>query len=400
MSRTFTLGAVFGVIAAFAAGCGGEATPAPSAPPAPAPSAEPPPAPTPEPAPTAEKAPEPPKPPTQEQLVAWYQGCWGKFSAKAWDDFTKCYSADAVSDQVDTGMPTATGPAAIVEGSKQFVSAFPDVTGELQLTLVNGKNIVGVGLVRGTHTGPMKGPMGELPATGKKVGYLIGHVLETDDAGLAKREWLFSDSSTTMAQLGMNPMPARPVLEQGWAEKVTVIAKGDETETKNVAAYNKDVESFNKHDVKALSEGVAESLVWSEMAMPKDQNKKEMTAGLKEMFKGFTDLKLSPTSTWGAGDYVVVVGHMDGTNDGNVPSMKLKKTGKKVSLTFLEIDKYKDGKITNAWLFYDGGAFANQLGLIPPPGEKKSDKKHEEKKHEEKKSGGDKKHDSKGSKKK
>ena len=61
---------------------------------------------------------------------------------------------------------------------------------------------------------------------------------------------------------------------------------------------------------------------------------------------------------------------MTGTNDGDVPMMKLKKTGKPIDVTFLEIDKVKDGKVTNAWLFYDNMAFASQLGLMPPPGEK------------------------------
>jgi predicted ester cyclase len=81
-------------------------------------------------------------------------------------------------------------------------------------------------------------------------------------------------------------------------------------------------------------------------------------------------LKITPTSVWGAGDYVVATGKIAGTNDGDMKAMKLKKTGKKVDMSWLEIDRFKDGKLAEGWLFYDGMAFANQLGLVPPPGAK------------------------------
>lgn len=45
--------------------------------------------------------------------------------------------------------------------------------------------------------------------------------------------------------------------------------------------------------------------------------------------------------------------------------MKLKKTSKKVSLPFFEIDRFDGGKIKEAWLFFDGITFASQLGMIP-----------------------------------
>jgi len=49
-----------------------------------------------------------------------------------------------------------------------------------------------------------------------------------------------------------------------------------------------------------------------------------------------------------------------------MPEMKLKKTGKPVSLHFLEIDKFVAGKTKNMWVFTNGAAAAAQLGLLPP----------------------------------
>jgi len=43
--------------------------------------------------------------------------------------------------------------------------------------------------------------------------------------------------------------------------------------------------------------------------------------------------------------------------------MKLKKTGKKVSVPYLSIDRLEGGKIKEGWLFFDGANFASQLGL-------------------------------------
>ena len=75
----------------------------------------------------------------------------------------------------------------------------------------------------------------------------------------------------------------------------------------------------------------------------------------------FPDVKITPVSSWAAGDYVVVTGTFEGTNTGDMPSMKMKKTGNKVSAHFLEIFQFDKGKVTNDWLFYNGAAFATQL---------------------------------------
>jgi predicted ester cyclase len=332
--------------------------------------------------------PEPPKPPevkpkTPEELAALYNECWGHFSAKDWDKFKGCYAEGATSEMVNSGMPTLTGPSDIIEkGAKMGTTAFPDMKGELQLTLVNGKNVVGVALINGTNDGPLVGPGGEMPATKKKIGYLVGHVVQFDEKNQVAKEWLFDDQATMLGQLGLNPMPVRPVMDKGWAEKQTVIAKDDDVERANVEIYKKTVEAFNKHDAKAMSAMLDDKVVWSEVAMEKDMDKKEMSKGLAGMWKGFSDLKIEPANVWGAGDYVVSVAKMTGTNDGDVPMMKLKKTGKPIDISFLEIDKIKDGKVQTAWLFYNNLAFATQLGLVPPPGEKKAEGKADEKKAE------------------
>jgi len=336
------------------------------APLAPPPAAAPAPAPT----PVVEAKKEEPKPVplTAEQKVKFYQDSWAAFNAKDFAKFQAMWAENATSEMLDMGPPLV-GPAAITEtGAKGFAAGFPDVKGEAQLTLVNGNNVVGIVLLRGTNTGTSVTPMGPVPPTNKKIGFLAAHSIEVNDAGKAVKELVAYDGGTVAGQLGLMQMPHRKALETGWTEKPIAVATGSELEKSNLAAFNKGVEGFNKHDAGAALAAAADDVVFSKQSAPADlTGKKEVQKGLEESFKAFPDVKLEIKSAWSAGDYVVSVGTWSGTNTGDMPAMKLKKTGKAVSVHFIEVDKFVGGKTKNMWLFTNGAAAAAQLGLLPPP---------------------------------
>jgi len=101
-----------------------------------------------------------------------------------------------------------------------------------------------------------------------------------------------------------------------------------------------------------------------DMAMPADQSAKESLAGMQEFFKAFPDAKLSPESLWAAGSYVVAAGRLTATNKGPAPAMGIKRpTGKALSIQYLDVTRWENGKLQEEWMFYDGAAFARQLGL-------------------------------------
>lgn len=312
--------------------------------------------------------PEKPKPLEGEALAAHYQQCWDAWNQRKWDDFGNCYAEDAVSEQAGSPMPKAEGRDAIVARHKGYAEAMPDAKGGPQLTIVDGRTIAAITLVHGTQTAPLKGPMGEIPPTGKKMGGLSGHVVEFNDQNQIAKEWWFQDTGTMMGQLGLSKQPVRPAMEKGWDQTVTLVSKGDDAEKANVDVYSQVAEAFNKHDAKGIDALMADDLVWTEAAMPKDLNKKEAIAGTKDMWKGFPDAKTDVQHTYAAGDYVIATGMMSGTNKGDMPSMKLKKTGKSVSLPFFEAVQIKDGKVAHDWLFYDSAGMMQQLGMMPPPG--------------------------------
>jgi predicted ester cyclase len=300
-----------------------------------------------------------------QALVDAYTACWGHFNKRAWDDFKACYAKDALSS--GSGLPDARGPAIVDVHSKPFVAAFSDIVGTHQLVLANGPIVASITLLAGTNDGPMKTPMGELPATKKRLGQLVAHVVQAGGGATARREWLVNDNATMMAQLGLAKLPARPAIASGVAQPVVVVGSGSAGEKAALAAAKKLYAHFNAHDQK-MFDGLAADVVDANASMPADIKGKAAVAGFVAGFwQMSSNVKLTVDQQFAAGDYVVTVGSFGGTNDGDHPGMGLKKTGKKFKTAIIEITKWQDGKVVQLWPFFDSADLAQQLGLVPPP---------------------------------
>jgi ketosteroid isomerase-like protein len=314
-------------------------------------------------------APAAPPPATADERSKWFKDCWASFNAKDYAKFQGCYAENATSEQVDMGMPPLSGRQNIVDKqAKLFATAVPDLTGESQLTIVSGNDILSVVLLKGTHKGPLPGPQGEIPASNKKIGYLaVQHVQTTADGRAIAKERFIYDGATFMSQIGVSPAPARKPLEQGWADKASLVSSGSDAEKANVAALGAWTGAMNKHDAAALGALMTDDVVFSDLSSPADRvGKKEAQKSHEDMLKAFPDLKIDQSGAWAAGDYVVSAGRFSGTNTGDMPSMKLKKTGKAVNVEYYMVTKIAGGKVKSNWLFTNGVAFAGQLGILPP----------------------------------
>lgn len=306
-----------------------------------------------------------PKAVSDADRVAFYQDCWKLFSTHDFAKFKGCYADTAVSMQSGYGSPKVTGPDAIVNSSMEFAKAFPDIAGEGQLILVDGPRIASVFLLKGTNSGPMAGPGGQVtPATNKKLGVYFGHIVDLEpNAMKVTMETGINDGGTVAAQLGLVKMPARPVVEHGATSPLVVMARNDATEEANMKAEATQLEAWNRHDIAGVKNYFDPGLVFHDFGGPADQNLAQTLDSISGFWKGFSDLHLTYAETWPAADYVVMTGTLTGTNDGPFPPLTAKKTGKKVNLPFIEIDRLKDGKVAEVWLFYDSATFAGQLGL-------------------------------------
>jgi predicted ester cyclase len=98
------------------------------------------------------------------------------------------------------------GPQANKEYNQNFITAFPDARAEAKNIFAQGKHVIVEGVFTGTHNGTLKTPMGDVPATGRKVKGEYVQIFEVD-RGLVKKAQLLYDQVQLMTQLGMAPAP-------------------------------------------------------------------------------------------------------------------------------------------------------------------------------------------------
>jgi predicted ester cyclase len=96
------------------------------------------------------------------------------------------------------------GPQAVKEYNQNFVTAFPDARVEAKNIFTQGNTVIVEGVFTGTHAGPLKTPMGDVPATGRRVSGEFIQIFEVD-RGLVKRDHLVYDQVQLMTQLGLAP---------------------------------------------------------------------------------------------------------------------------------------------------------------------------------------------------
>jgi predicted ester cyclase len=230
--------------------------------------------------------------------AARYAACLHAYDTQDWTVLATCYAANVVQEEPDTGSPPWKGVAAAVGHLQLFAKSFPDSTIQPQLTLVSGRHVVGMNLLRGTNTGPLPG---NPTPTGKPIGYLFAHPLELDDAGLITSEWIVYDHATLFGQLGLGAPPARPLTTTGASDRPVVVATGSATEAANLAAYQKAIAAWSAHDKTAFAAGLADGVVWSERSLSEDLDRSALLTRTTQMWSGFSDLKRTPNAPWPPG---------------------------------------------------------------------------------------------------
>ena len=90
---------------------------------------------------------------------------------------------------------------------RTWAQAFPDATVDIVKIIDTGDEAVAEVTYRGTHTGPLASPQGEIPGTGRRV-ELPGVMWITVREGRIATFRGFYDTASMMAQLGLMPEPA------------------------------------------------------------------------------------------------------------------------------------------------------------------------------------------------
>ena len=82
------------------------------------------------------------------------------------------------------------------------MAAFPDLRHEL-ISFADGGEMVATELrIRGTHTQTLRGPNGDVPATGRQVDFVAANYIRVGDG--RAREWhIYFDQLAFLQQLGL-----------------------------------------------------------------------------------------------------------------------------------------------------------------------------------------------------
>ena len=100
------------------------------------------------------------------------------------------------------------GPQGIVQWPQIFLTALPDAATELTNVVADGENWAFTEFVgRGTHTGPLVGPAGTIPPTGRSIEFPVGELMRIE-AGKFTLVHVYYDGATLLRQLGV--FPPRP----------------------------------------------------------------------------------------------------------------------------------------------------------------------------------------------
>ncbi len=89
------------------------------------------------------------------------------FNASDWERTKALMTPDYLYNEVGTGRRIQ-GPEEVVAALKGWKEAMPDVTGTVTNVLVSGNTVTLQVTWEGTQTGPLEGPMGTIPASGKR----------------------------------------------------------------------------------------------------------------------------------------------------------------------------------------------------------------------------------------
>src|SRR4051794_29341529 len=121
-----------------------------------------------------------------------------------WDDMTTVVQPDA---EVSTPFAQRMPVAAWLDLYHAFATAFPDGRPTITDVIAHGGRVAIEAPWNGTHRGPMAGPGGAIPATGRSVTLpFCGVATVRDDRIDAVAMYL--DQMSMLAQLGLVPEPA------------------------------------------------------------------------------------------------------------------------------------------------------------------------------------------------
>jgi len=132
-------------------------------------------------------------------------------------------------------------------------------------------------------------------------------------------------------------------------------------------AFERGTETFNAHDIDGFTEVLADDVVFEAPGGLRGEGKEACAGFYGSWFAAFSDAHVDVHDVYFIDDVAVEEGTFTGTHDGTLhaPTGDIPATGRPVSLEYLQVLRFRDGKHVSFRLMFDRLLMLEQLGLVP-----------------------------------
>lgn len=134
-------------------------------------------------------------------------------------------------------------------------------------------------------------------------------------------------------------------------------------------AFERGTDTFNAHDIDGFAEVLADDAVFTAPGGMGGEGKNACVEFYASWFGAFSDARVKVEDVQIIGDVAVEEGTFTGIHDGvlHSPAGDFQPTGRPVSLNYIQVLRFRDGKHVSFNLMFDRLLMLEQLGLIPAP---------------------------------
>ena len=134
-------------------------------------------------------------------------------------------------------------------------------------------------------------------------------------------------------------------------------------------AFEKGTDTFNAHDIDAFAEVLADDVIFVAPGGMRGEGKPACAEFYGGWLAAFPDAHVEVHDLHILDDVAVEEGTFTGTQDGVLhgPTGDIPPTGRVVSLDYIQVLRFRDGKHVSFNLMFDRLLMLGQLGLIPTP---------------------------------
>jgi predicted ester cyclase len=267
--------------------------------------------------------------------AALVRGMYGAWNAKDLDRVASCAHRDARMRNVPFGAEQG-----FVEYTENWAKAFPDGRIEVTNLVVQGDVVVAEFTGRGSHTGPLKGPSGEIPPTNRSVELPLVEIYRFTAGKIAGGKVYF-DAATLFDQLHLGSTNENKALIRA--------AFRDLVDNKGAEGLEKYCRS-DFHDHQPPVGAPAGDL-------------DAAREGFERLYRALPDVQSRIDELISEGDRIFVRGTFTGTHQGEL--MGLQPTGKRLAFELWHVFRVVDGKVAEHWAKSDALELLRQIGATP-----------------------------------